>query len=804
MPGLDLVKPMGEKAGLAAALGLGVGVALPVVLHILWVIIRNIRAWPSQHKPRVEAKFDSFTTSYRFQSDEEIVLPFTFIPRKIQRRDALKEIIQRLSKGRGGRVVIWEEGGAGKTALAAAAVCKMNPKLSGGSLWLSVDNRDLSSFLRELAILLNCLGAQDLGAVVRVQLAALGPCLLAVDNLDTAHEEVVSFLEKEVPSNCRVLTTTRHRQMQERLGNPLSLRPTDQEAREFGRKFLQQRAKERNTPLLPETEAAILGAAPLGNPKVIETLLGDVEALGLEGPIREIRSGRGSALEDVIGRSINPLGIEVRRVLYALSLFVPVTSRVSLAAVTEIGELDSCLEQLWTRRLAEHDREGQHWWVSNHVRDYARACPETDELRPSYARYFLKLAVEITNSEFRSTVNPALDEQRENLFNAMSWCVLRMKKEDEHQKEAAKLLTEYLRVLHLFFYDAGYWQELQRYAEEGMQVAAPLLNDKSITSDMAYILAMTYDNRSLYLESEKLYHESLDLKRDLGDNKGIADVLYQLGRLTQERMGSFVQLTFESSLSKAEEMFQECLSLSQDVGDTRLSAFAYHRLGMVARSRRANEQAKLFFNEGLRLAKEARDGRGEAYNMDQLGALAHREGDLEKAQWFYERSRELKEEVMHERATTYTLDQLGVLAHDKGKQAYKESNRKGAKRLFNEAEKLFSESLTLQRKLGDNPGIAYTLHRKGMLAREQNDVVKAEQFYKDSLAIRRKLEDKKGIAETLIEIAKLRDQKGTLQEATALLQEALGLFQEAEYANGEKFVEHYLIQMQEAQLSKKS
>lgn len=790
MPDFVLTKPIPDDPGRASALGLSVGVSLFIFFLIVRAIIRKIVAWPSRHKPKVETKFGSFTGSRQFKPDQDVILPFKFIPRKVHRQDLLKHVMKVLSKGGGGRAVIHDEGGTGKTALAAATLCKLHPDLLGGSLWINVDQRDLNSFLRELAIWLECLEAHDLRSAIRIQLAGLESCLLAVDNLDTAHEDVISFLINEIPPNCLLLVSTRRwdRQKYGELGHLISLSGTVEEARNFGQKFLRHLAKGRNTTLPSQTQVAILDAAPLGNAKAIEILLGQVEMVGLSEPIRDIKAGMGAALDDIIGRSFNLLATEERRVLCALSLFTPYALKDSLAGVTNMPAPYIPLQTVWQWRLAQHDQDGEQWWVSNHVSDYARARPETEEIKPLFAHQILALAVKIIDTESSSTVNHALDAQRENFFSAMDWCILNMKKKDQLQSEAAKLLTEYLRVLHLFLYETGYLQELERYAKEGMQVASPLLNDKNITADMAYIFGMTCENKSLFFEAENLYNESFALKRELGDKKGIAEVLYQLGCLTQLRVGRFANLSFESSLSKAVEIFEECLRLYKEVGETRLSVFALHRLGMLAVKQRTFGQAKQYFNEGLQLAEDLNDRRGTAYNLDQLGGLAHRERDFKKAKRFYERSLELKKAAKHERGTAYTLDQLGVLAHDC--------------RDFKEAQILFSESLSRKRKLGHEMDLAFTLSNMGKLAQEQDNMVKAEQFYSECLSLRQNLKDKKGIADILVQIAKLQEKNGKLQEAINLLQDAGMLYDESDFNRGQRFVEHYLIQLQEAHLGK--
>ena len=78
-----------------------------------------------------------------------------------------------------------------------------------------------------------------------------------------------------------------------------------------------------------------------------------------------------------------------------------------------------------------------------------------------------------------------------------------------------------------------------------------------------------------------------------------------------------------------------------------------------------------------------------------------------------------------------TLHQLATIEHDKGN--------------YDEAKRLYEESLTIDRKLGNQSGIATTLGQLGRLAEDQKDLDVAEKYYQQALEIFEKLGEKPNI-----------------------------------------------------------
>jgi tetratricopeptide (TPR) repeat protein len=85
--------------------------------------------------------------------------------------------------------------------------------------------------------------------------------------------------------------------------------------------------------------------------------------------------------------------------------------------------------------------------------------------------------------------------------------------------------------------------------------------------------------------------------------------------------------------------------------------------------------------------------------------------------------------------------------------------------------------LEIAKRLGDQSGIASTLHELGSLAQSQGEIEEARRLYNESLEIAKRLGDQSGIAITLHQLGMLAEVENNKVEAVRLFREALGIFE---------------------------
>ena len=85
------------------------------------------------------------------------------------------------------------------------------------------------------------------------------------------------------------------------------------------------------------------------------------------------------------------------------------------------------------------------------------------------------------------------------------------------------------------------------------------------------ISGIIYHQQGNYIEAENLYNQSLKIKKDMGDKRGIAQTLHQLGMIHQD----------QGNYEKAVKKYNQSLKIEEDLGDKSGKASTLHQLGMI-------------------------------------------------------------------------------------------------------------------------------------------------------------------------------------------------------------------------------
>jgi DNA-binding CsgD family transcriptional regulator len=118
-----------------------------------------------------------------------------------------------------------------------------------------------------------------------------------------------------------------------------------------------------------------------------------------------------------------------------------------------------------------------------------------------------------------------------------------------------------------------------------------------------------------------LCHESLALYRAVGDQRGTAMLLHNLGDLAYE----------QGDHHHAEQLFEESLALERDIGDTWLVARTIGSLGAVVLAQGRYAAATTALTEGLAIVQLLGDKLGLAQVLTGFAQLASRQNQPERA-----------------------------------------------------------------------------------------------------------------------------------------------------------------------------
>ena len=141
-------------------------------------------------------------------------------------------------------------------------------------------------------------------------------------------------------------------------------------------------------------------------------------------------------------------------------------------------------------------------------------------------------------------------------------------------------------------------------------------------------------------------------------------------------------------------------------------------------------------------------------------ASFHRQrGNYEEARSLYEVAIGVAKELGDDQGLAASLHNLGIVAQHQGH--------------YQKAKELYNQSLEIKRSLGDQAGIASSLHQLGIIAQLQGHYQEAKDLFNQSLEIKRSLGDQAGIAKSLGQLGTIAQDQGNYQEAKDLYNQSL-------------------------------
>ncbi|MDQ3022248.1 MAG: tetratricopeptide repeat protein [Bacteroidota bacterium] len=447
------------------------------------------------------------------------------------------------------------------------------------------------------------------------------------------------------------------------------------------------------------------------------------------------------------------------------------------------------LNQLTEKSIIIFEREKERYRVLETLKQYGeeklREANEEEEILSKHLHYFVEISEtaepKLNGSEIQIWLEK-LEADHINLRSAIEWSI-----RDGNKEEGSRLAE----ALGYFWIIRGHYSTGRRLLESILDKAQGV--SRNLLAKLLNRLGSIVMNLGEYEQAQKYYEESLSLRREMEDKRGIAVSLNSLGGV------AFHQGNYE----QAQRLYEESLALSREVGEERGIATSLNGLGIVALDRGNYEQAQKFYEESLTISfkREGKRGITDSVPLNNLGDIAYNWGNYEQAQKLYEEGLALSWEIGEKGGIAHSLNNLGNVALDKGdyeqaQKLYEESlaltREMGEKRgiahslnnlgnvaldkgNYEQAEKFFEEGLALTREMGEKRGIAASLSNLGNVARNQENYGQAQKFYEESLTLRFEMEDKTGIAESLKGLGNVAHNQRNYEQAQKYYEESLTL-----------------------------
>jgi tetratricopeptide (TPR) repeat protein len=145
-----------------------------------------------------------------------------------------------------------------------------------------------------------------------------------------------------------------------------------------------------------------------------------------------------------------------------------------------------------------------------------------------------------------------------------------------------------------------------------------------------------------------LLQDALAIQRELGNTRGIANTLNNLGIIASD----------ENDYSLGRALHEECLAIQRDLGDRRGIAVSLNNVAAMAHEQSEYPSARALHEQSLAIFRELGDRRGIADSLNNLGNVAREQGDFRSARAFQRESLEIYRDLGDRRGIATSLEAL--------------------------------------------------------------------------------------------------------------------------------------------------
>jgi predicted ATPase/class 3 adenylate cyclase len=571
-------------------------------------------------------------------------------------------------------VTVTGPGGTGKTRLALQVVADLVGSPKDGVFWVPLAD------LADPALVLPTI-AQTLGARIElIEFLRGKELVLLLDNFEhllPAAPVVAELLA--TAKGLRILVTSRaalHLSGEQEY--PLEPLPTDdavtlflERARGAGRTLARDQTAEticRRLDCLPlAIELAAARTRLLAPVTLLERL--DHSLALLTGGARDAPE-RQRTLRATIEWSHALLDEEGSELFARLAVFA---GTFSLQAATSICTTNiDVLQDLVEASLVKPSGDDRYLMLET-IREYAAERLEQQDdaigVRRRHADFFTRVAEEREPEIGRDAVRRELAKDEPNLRAALAYCA----------RYEPELMLRLSGALQRFWFNRDQVEEGKRWLMQALEAAPPTRNQNRARAlrGIAVMYGATGDFRS----ADSRLREAIDICRDLGDNKGLASCLNNLGVNTW-RLGD---------ADAAEELFEQAFALGA-------GAVPLENLTALAIVRENFPRALALAEKQLEIARQTHEDVPALLARRSIGAVAALEGRYDEARRL---TRELLDEVKHRDLPTRTVEIVVLAAFI----TLKQGNHEDAAQLANAA---VAERVRLGMPPWEVPSLPYT------------------------------------------------------------------------------------------------
>ena len=279
------------------------------------------------------------------------------------------------------------------------------------------------------------------------------------------------------------------------------------------------------------------------------------------------------------------------------------------------------------------------------------------------------------------------------------------------------------------------------------------LENEEARADVLQAIGVAYKRLDRLDEALRRYEESLEIKRKLGQKRGMAASLGEIAQI-QEVQGQ----TRES-----EQSYREALGLQREIGDKAgISTSLINLAALLNEDLGRPDDALPLLREALQIRRDVGNASGEALVLNNIGSVYLDKGQYSEGQTYFERALELREKTKVPGEIADTLHNLAETLSKEGR--------------FDQALARYLRALDLRRGAGDRRGAAIESYSIGTIFDYQGRYGAAVKSKEEALQAFRDLKQKdRWLGEILSGLGRSLSLSGRTDDSGKHLDEAMNL-----------------------------
>jgi serine phosphatase RsbU (regulator of sigma subunit)/Tfp pilus assembly protein PilF len=199
------------------------------------------------------------------------------------------------------------------------------------------------------------------------------------------------------------------------------------------------------------------------------------------------------------------------------------------------------------------------------------------------------------------------------------------------------------------------------------------------------------------------------------------------------------------------DYFEQSLKLKQEIEDEKGIAISLNNIGSIYKQKGQMTKALEYYTKSLKIKDKLGDKRGVALSYSNIGVIYESQEDLEMALDYYERSVNMYNEIDNKVGEAVAYNNMALVFYKKSE--------------FKKSLEYNFKSLELRKSVNDRRGLANSYNNLGLVYREMGDNDKALEYYLQSIAIKEENGDIRGLSATINNTGYIYYKQGNIQKA---------------------------------------